>query len=141
MFLEPIEAQATVLEKWMDMQALKDMLDDLPGDEQRAKEMLAAYIAGDETKIHALSDQRARRLPDEGPDRAASTTSRWMTCSTNATRHGSRAIEKHARGGRRRSSPSVRMHLIGKRSVLDLLQKKGYKVTRITPSPRKNVVQ
>src|SRR4051812_20297845 len=37
-FLEPFEAQATVLLRWMNAEALEDMLDDVPGVEQRSKD-------------------------------------------------------------------------------------------------------
>src|SRR3569623_2679175 len=55
-FLEPIEAEEAVLDKWLDVKMLEAMLDDLPGEEQHERDMLAAYIAGDVAKIEQLGD-------------------------------------------------------------------------------------
>ena len=56
-FLEPVRRQLAILGKWMDLKALKMMLDELPESERHAKAMLDAYIAGDEPTMVALSDR------------------------------------------------------------------------------------
>jgi uncharacterized protein YbaP (TraB family) len=107
------------------------ILDELPESEQHARAMLAAYIEGDEPAIVALSDgekadalhhgytaaEYAQEMNDLLYDRNAS----WIP-----------AIEKlHAGGGGFVAVGAL--HLIGPRSVLDLLAHKGYRVTRIAP--------
>src|SRR5205085_12461712 len=49
-YLEPLEKQIAILDKWMDARAIKEQLDDLDSADLHAKEMLAAYIAGDDAK-------------------------------------------------------------------------------------------
>jgi uncharacterized protein YbaP (TraB family) len=128
-YLEDITAQGSVLEKWMDARALKDILDDLAVGEKRSKDMLAAYIAGDEGRIEALSnEERAdflrhgrteKEYDEQMEDLLYKRNASWIP--TLEQIHGGAFIAVGA------------MHLIGKRSVLDLLQQKGYKITRITP--------
>lgn len=130
-FLEPFSAQAAVLLKWMNAQALKDMLDDVPGLEQRTKDMLAAYIAGDEGKILAIADsERGHWLEKGRPAKEYDEQMEDLLYKRNASWIA--PIEKlHAEGGGFIAVGAL--HLIGPRSVLELLEKKGYKVTRLTP--------
>ncbi|MBV8755685.1 MAG: TraB/GumN family protein [Deltaproteobacteria bacterium] len=130
-FLEPIEAEEAVLDKWMDAKMLEAMLDDLPGEEQHARDMLAAYIAGDEAKIEALSDaERAdwKRAGKSDADYDAQMED--LLFSRNAS-WVPELEELHGSGGGFVAVGA--MHLIGKRSVLDLLRQRGYTVTRLTP--------
>jgi uncharacterized protein YbaP (TraB family) len=127
-FLEDIETQGAVLEKWMNARALKDMLDELPVGEQRSKDMLAAYITGDENRILALNEEekadflkhgRTQKEYDEQmEDLLFHRNASWIP--TLEKIHGGAFIAVGA------------MHLIGPKSVLELLQQKGYKVTRVT---------
>lgn len=127
-FLEKIEEEGAVLEKWMNTRALKDMLDDLPGSEKRTKDMLAAYIAGDENRILAINEEekadfvkRGRTLKEydeQMEDLLYKRNASWIPIIEKI--HGDAFIAVGA------------MHLIGKRSVLEMLEQKGYKVTRIT---------
>jgi uncharacterized protein len=130
-FLEPFSAQAAVLLKWMNAQALKDMLDDVPGLEQRSKDMLAAYIAGDEGKIVAIADsERVNWLQKGHPASQYDEQMEDLLYKRNASWIA--PIEKlHAAGGGFIAVGA--MHLVGPRSVLEILEKKGYKVTRLTP--------
>ena len=130
-YLEPIEAEEAVLDKWMDAKMLEAMLDDLPGEEQHAKDMLAAYVAGDEAKIEALSDaERAdwKRAGKSDADYEAQMED--LLFSRNAS-WVPELEELHEKGGGFVAVGA--MHLIGKRSVLDLLRQRGYTVTRLTP--------
>jgi uncharacterized protein YbaP (TraB family) len=127
-FLESIESQGAVLEKWMNAKALKDMLDDLPAGEKRSKAMLAAYIAGDENRILALNeDEKAdflkhgrtqKEYDEQMEDILFHRNASWIPVIEKI--HGGAFIAVGA------------MHLIGPKSVLELLQQKGYKVTRVT---------
>jgi uncharacterized protein YbaP (TraB family) len=130
-FLEPFDHQASVLLKWMNAQALEDMLDDVPGLEQRSKEMLAAYIAGDDGKIVAIADSERVRWTEKGrPVEKYDEQMEDLLYKRNASWIA--PIEKlHADGGGFIAVGAL--HLIGPRSVLELLEKKGYKVTRLTP--------
>ncbi|HTL37691.1 MAG TPA: TraB/GumN family protein [Kofleriaceae bacterium] len=129
-YLEDVKLQGAVLEKWMDAKALKDMLDELDVGEQRAKDMLAAYIAGDGDRIEAISDEERadfirhgrteKEYDEQMEDILYKRNASWIP--TLETIHGGAFIAVGA------------MHLVGKRSVLELLEQKGYKVTRLTPA-------
>jgi uncharacterized protein YbaP (TraB family) len=130
-FLEPFSHQADVLLKWMNAQALKDMLDDVPALEQRSKDMLAAYIAGDAGKIVAIADsERANWLEKGHPEKEYDEQMEDLLYKRNASWIAPIA-KLHAEGGGFIAVGA--MHLVGPRSVLELLEKKGYKVTRLTP--------
>jgi uncharacterized protein len=129
-FLESLEVEATVLEKWMNTRALKDILDDLPGTEQRSKEMLAAYIAGDEAKLLSVFDAERERWKQKGrPLSEYDAQMDDLLYKRNAS--WIEPIEKlHADGGGFIAVGAA--HAVGPKSVLELLEKKGFKVTRVT---------
>lgn len=130
-FLEEAASEAAILEKWMDVKALKAMLDDIPGSEQHTKDMLDAYLAGDEAKMIKLSDDEktdalkhgysAKEFDESMQDMLYSRNAAWIP-----------GIEKmHAAGGGFIAVGA--MHLVGPNNVLELLAKKGYKITRVAP--------
>jgi uncharacterized protein len=129
-FLETIESAAAVLEKWMDTRALRQMLDDLELGEQRAKDMVAAYLSGDEARILALGDEGRDDFKRHGrADAEYDEMMEDLLYRRNAA--WIPAIEKlHAEGGGFIAVGAL--HLAGPRSVNELLEKTGYKVTRIT---------
>ena len=130
-FLEPIEREEQVLDKWMDVRALEAMLDDLPGGEQHSKDMLAAYVAGDEAKIQALTDAERADFKKTGrTDAEYDQQMEDLLFARNAS-WIPELEQLHADGGGFVAVGA--MHLIGPRSVLDLLRQRGYKVTRLTP--------
>lgn len=130
-FLESFEHQASVLLKWMNAQALKDMLDDIPGLEARSKQMLAAYIAGDDARILAVADSERARWKQRGrPEQEYDAQMDDLLYKRNAS--WIEPIEKlHADGGGFIAVGAL--HAIGPKSVLEHLEKKGYKVIRLTP--------
>lgn len=130
-FLESIEHQATVLQKWMNAQALKDMLDDVPGLEARTNEMLAAYIAGDGDKLLSVADSERARWKERGrAEKEYDEQMEDLLYKRNASWIA--PIEKlHADGGGFIAVGAL--HAIGPKSVLEHLEKKAYKVTRLTP--------
>jgi uncharacterized protein YbaP (TraB family) len=130
-FLEPVTRQLAILGKWMDVKALKMLLDELPRSEQHARAMLDAYVAGDEQKIVALSDDEQADALHHGYTAAEyDQEMNEMLYDRNASWID--AIEKlHAQGGGFVAVGAL--HLIGPRSVLALLARKGYQVTRIAP--------
>jgi len=130
-FLEPVTRQLAILGKWMDLKALKMLLDELPEGERHAKAMLDAYIAGDEPAMVALSDREktdallhgytAAEYDQEMNEMLYDRNSSWID-----------ALEKlHAEGGGFVAVGAL--HLLGPRSVLAILAGKGYRVTRIAP--------
>jgi uncharacterized protein len=129
-YLEPLDLQITVLEKWMNARALKDMLDDLDGTEQRAKQMLAAYVEGDGGKLMAVFDAERARWKELGrPESEFDEQMDDLLYKRNASWID--PIEKlHAAGGGFIAVGAA--HALGPRSVPELLEKKGYKVTRVT---------
>jgi len=130
-FLEPATRQLALLGKWMDTRALKMMLDELPEGEQHTRAMLDAYVAGDERKILALADDERGDALRHGYtaaeyDREISELLYERNASWIA------ALEQlHAGGGGFVAVGAL--HLVGPRSVLDLLAHQGYRVTRLAP--------
>lgn len=129
-YLEPFQVQTTALEKWMNTRALKDMLDDLAGGEQRAKDMLAAYVAGDEQKILVIQDSERDDWKKKGrPVSEYDEQMEDLLYKRNASWIA--PIEKlHAEGGGFIAVGAA--HTIGPRSVRELLEKKGFRITRIS---------
>ena len=129
-YLEPIELQMHVLEKWMNARALKDMLDDLDGTERRAKQMLAAYIDGDGAKLMAVFDEERAHWKQTGrPEQEFDEQMDDLLYKRNAS--WIEPIEKlHAEGGGFIAVGAA--HALGPKSVPELLEKKGYKVSRVT---------
>jgi uncharacterized protein len=129
-FLESLAIEAAVLEKWMNVRALKDILDDLPGTEERSKQMLAAYLAGDAAKLLSVFDEERARWKEKGrPESEYDAQMDDLLYKRNAS--WIEPIEKlHAEGGGFIAVGAA--HAVGPRSVLELLAKKGFKVTRVT---------
>jgi uncharacterized protein YbaP (TraB family) len=130
-YLEPFAAEEQVLEKWMDVRAIETMLDDLPGGEQHTKDVLAAYIAGDEAKIEALNEvERADFKKSGRTDAEYDQQMEELLFARNASWVPELEQLHHDGGG---FVAVGALHLIGKRSVLDLLRQRGFRVTRLTP--------
>jgi hypothetical protein len=130
-YLEPVTRQLAILGKWMDVKALKMMLDELPESELRARAMLDAYVEGDENKMIAISDQEKANALQHGYT-AAEYDQAMDELLYNRNASWLEPIEKlHAGGGGFVAVGA--MHLLGQRSVLALLAHKGYQVTRISP--------
>jgi uncharacterized protein YbaP (TraB family) len=130
-FLESADMQVAVFEKWMTTRALTDMLDDLEGTEQRAKEMVAAYMAGDGDKITAIVESERERWKAKGrPDAEFEESMTDMLYKRNAS-WIEPIVKLHAAGGGFIAVGAA--HLVGPRSVLELLEKQGFTVTRLTP--------
>jgi hypothetical protein len=130
-FLEPIETQVTVIEKWLTTRTLGEMLDDVPDTTARTKRLLGAYVSGDEREIqrvtedeHAVALKRGHteaEYRDEMTDLLFRRNASWIPLIDRM----------HADGGGFVAVGTL--HLVGPGSVLDLLRQRGYKVTRITP--------
>lgn len=130
-FLEPAARQLAILGKWMDVKALKLMLDELPTGEQRIQAMLAAYAEGDERKLLAISDDEKTDALQHGyTDSEYEQEMNDLLYTRNASWIA--AIDQlHSEGGGFVAVGAL--HLVGPRSVLDLLAHKGYQVARLVP--------
>ena len=130
-FLEPATRQLALLGKWLDLRALRMMLDDVPANEQHARAMLAAYVAGDDRKILALGDdERAEALRHGYTAPEYDREMEELLYGRNASWIA--AIEKLHDGGGGFVAVGA-LHLVGPRSVLDLLAQRSYHVARVVP--------
>jgi len=128
-YLESASREGAILEKWMNARALKEMLDDLTDIERLSKDMLAAYLAGDDAKMLALTERELRswlkhghtevEYEQEMADLIYDRNASWIE-----------AIEKLHGGGGGFVAVGA-MHLIGKRSVLEMLAARGFTITRL----------
>jgi uncharacterized protein len=130
-YLEPAQKQVALLERWMDIRTLKMLIDKGDAGIEESKQMLAAYVAGDEAKLAGLVDAgKAEALAHGFSDVEYRQQMNEMLYDRNAA--WIPAIERvHAAGGGFIAVGA--MHLIGPRSVLELLTKKGYVITRVAP--------
>ncbi|MCX5747488.1 MAG: TraB/GumN family protein [Proteobacteria bacterium] len=130
-YLEAAGKQLVLLEKWMTVKALKMMLDHLPDTQQATKDLLKAYLAGDDTKIVQLGEDERKAAKESGfTDAEFDEQMKDLLFDRNAS-----WIDKieavHARNNAFIAVGA--MHLLGPKSVLALLAAKGYKVTRLAP--------
>jgi uncharacterized protein YbaP (TraB family) len=106
------------------------MLDDLPGGEKKSKQMLASYLGGDAAGLEQLGDERAEFKKQGKTDAEYDQMMSEMLFDRNAS--WIEPFEKlHAAGGGFVAVGA--MHLVGKRSVLDLLAQRGFTITRVSP--------
>jgi uncharacterized protein len=128
-FLESAAHQLALLRKWMDLKALRVMLDQLSTSEQHTRAMLDAYVEGDERKIVEISDREKDQALQHGYT-AAEYDQEMTELLYDRNASWIDHIERlHAAGGGFVAVGT--MHLVGPRSVLALLADKGYTVTRV----------
>lgn len=129
-YLEEAALQQALLDKWLDARMLKMMLDERAKSADKTKEMLAAYESGDEAKLEQMSfDKQA--WTDAGRDAAEfDQMMKELLLDRNASWIA--PIEKMMADGDAFIAVGA-AHLVGKGSVLDLLQQKGYTTTRVIP--------
>jgi uncharacterized protein YbaP (TraB family) len=130
-FLEPFELQVAVLEKWMTARVLRDILDDVAKADQRSKQLLDAYVSGDEAKMLAIADEERADWKAHGhPEHEFDEQMEDLLYKRNASWIA--PIENlHADGGGFIAVGAA--HTVGPRSIVDLLEKRGFQVTRLTP--------
>jgi uncharacterized protein YbaP (TraB family) len=128
-YLEAASKQAALLERWMDAKALKLMIDTSDKSIDLTKQMVAAYIAGDDGKLVSLNEgQKGEALKHGYTEAEFTQQSADMLWDRNAA--WIPAIEQmHAKGGGFIAVGAL--HLVGKKSVLEMLEAKGYKIRRI----------
>jgi uncharacterized protein len=128
-FLEPASKQLSILDKWMDLQSFKEILDDLPGTEKRNKELLAAYEAGDLTLLERVERDGRAEFEKTRPAATYDAMMKELLYDRNASWID--AIEKLHQTGNGFVAVGA-MHLVGTGSVLELLQKRGFTITRVS---------
>jgi uncharacterized protein YbaP (TraB family) len=128
-FLEPAARQAAILEKHMNAKALRLMLDDLPKIERQSRQLLEAYVAGDEARFLAITEEQRADALAHGYTAAEYDESMEDLLYRRNASWIARIQRMHASGGAFVAVGA--MHLMGPRSVLELLQQKGYKVARL----------
>jgi len=131
-YLEPPGVALDALEKHVDLRSLKRTLDDPAHDKTVIEAIVAAYVSGDAdrlvTTLDESEDLRKRGLTD------AEIKDRMEALFYKRNEQWIDPFEKmHASGGGFVAVGSG--HLVGKRSMLDLLEQRGYKVTRVTACP------
>lgn len=130
-YLEHTTHQLEILLKWMDVKALEMMLDELPESEHRARAMLDAYVEGDDQKIVAISDLEKEAALQHGYTTAEYDQEMEEMLYGRNMRWIPTIDRLHAWGGAFVAVGAL--HLVGPRSVLELLARKGYQVKRVAP--------
>jgi hypothetical protein len=125
-YLEPATSQVAFLERWIDVDALKATLDDLPDRRAAARALVAAYVAGDLRRLEELSAAPPGSTGHDLEEHAAMMeqllyrrNAAWVAPIEAMHRDGGAMVAVGA------------MHLLGPRSVLKLLEQRGYRVERV----------
>lgn len=132
-YLEPPSKQLALLDKWLGLRQLQEMLDDLGHVEVRNRELLAAYESGSVEKIaQAEANGKADFLKLGHPVQEYETMMKEMLLERNASWIA--PLEKMASDGGGFVAVGA-MHLVGAGSVLALLEKAGFTVARVEYTP------
>lgn len=129
-YLEEAKLQQELLDRWLDVRMVKAMLDELTEGDQKTKEMLDAYIAGDEALVEKLTNDRSGWEKTGRPDADYDLMMKELLADRNASWIA--PLEKMFADGNGFAAVGA-AHLIGKGSVLELLRAKGYEITRVEP--------
>lgn len=130
-FLEKAALEVAVLERHMNLKMLKMMLDTVEKSAAQTKQMLEVYLAGDADAIIATNEEQRKDALAHGFT-AAEYEEQMEDILYRRNTAWIEPIEKlHAAGGGFVAVGA--MHLVGKRSVNEMLEKRGFKLTRITP--------
>jgi len=128
-YLEEAKLQQKLLDKWLDVRALKMMLDEADKGEDKNQEMLSAYISGDEAAVEKLTYDKSAWKQAGRDEKEFDQMLDELLLRRNAS--WIPAIEKMIATGDAFVAVGA-AHLIGKGSVLDLLRQKGYTVSRVS---------
>jgi uncharacterized protein YbaP (TraB family) len=130
-YLEEGALQAAILAKYLDIKALKMMIDTAEHGAAQTKAMLDAYVGGSpEGILKVTEDQKADSLAHGYTEKEYAEQMEEMVYKRNASWIDK--LEKmHADGGGFVAVGAL--HLIGKRSVLEMLGEKGFTITRLNP--------
>lgn len=133
-YFETLAFQFRLFEKWFDTRELKSMLDHLPAVKATTVAMRTAYVTGDVTAMLAVQEsERAQWIARGRTEADYAELMEDFLYRRNASWIA--PIEKlHAEGGAFIAVGAL--HLVGPRSVVDLLEKQGFKVTRVVSTVR-----
>jgi uncharacterized protein YbaP (TraB family) len=124
-YLEDVSVQEKALIKWMDATALKEALDELDKAKQIEDTMVDAYIKGDADTVLKITMDRddwkrsQKEFDEQMDDLLYNRNAAWIPVLDKLFADGGAFVAVGA------------AHLLGDKSVVDLLQKKGYTVTRV----------
>lgn len=120
-FLETIAVQSALLARFMDIEYLQEFVGNMKAHKRSLAQQARIYRSGDERALYqdAILDME-KHIGTDGMDALMYQRNRsWMP-----------AIEEHVqRGGAFIMVGAA--HLVGDKSVIDLLRKRGYRVTRV----------
>jgi hypothetical protein len=129
-YLEEARAQLALLDKLFDAAALKEMIDELAAGKNKNAALLPVYAAGDEDKMAAMIVDRSSWSSSSRSEAELEAQLEAMLYARNAAWiPGIEAL--HAAGGAFIAVGAA--HLVGPRSVVDLLRGRGFTVTRVAP--------
>jgi uncharacterized protein YbaP (TraB family) len=129
-FLEPAVKQLALLDKWMDARAIKESLEDAEDGRQKNLELITAYVAGDADKAIAMSKDDSDFVKEGRSHADFVQFMKELALDRNAS--WIPEIEDMAKKGDAFVAVGA-LHLLGDGSVVDLLGKDGWTVTRVTP--------
>jgi uncharacterized protein len=130
-YLEEGSLQAALLAKHMDLRALKMMIDQHEKGPAQSRAMLDAYIAGDPDAILKITTDQEKDTIAYGYTKKEydEQMNELLYKRNDSWIAGIEAM--HAQGNAFVAVGAL--HLIGPRSVLESLEKKGFKITRLSP--------
>jgi uncharacterized protein YbaP (TraB family) len=129
-YLEEARMQQELLDRWLDARMVKVMLDQIAEGNQKTQQMLDAYVAGDDATVEKLTNDRSGWEKTGRPDADYDQMMKELLADRNASWIA--PLEEMFEDGKAFAAVGA-AHLIGKGSVIELLQAKGYEITRIEP--------
>jgi uncharacterized protein YbaP (TraB family) len=131
-YLEPASKDALLLDKWMNAKAVKAILDKDDYGKKDIEDLLAAYQEGDVAKMRADAEkEKADALAHGYTPEEYDAEMHDMLIDRNAS--WIEPIEKLHQKGNGFIAVGA-LHLVGPQNVLEMLQAKGYTVTRVEPA-------
>lgn len=127
-FLEPASLQIKLLEKWVDTRVLKQLVDDYDASKHMLEDAMVAYMIGDDASLSSLvmprDSMREAGFTDAEIEEAAAgmiydRNAAWIAKLEGMFAAGDAFVAVGAG------------HLIGTKSVVEMLEAKGYKITRL----------
>jgi uncharacterized protein YbaP (TraB family) len=127
-FLEPAAHQIKLLEKWIDTRVLKHMIDDYDANKRMLEDALVAYMVGDDAALAAMAVPRDTLKEAGFSDAEVDQMTSELIYERNAAWLGQ--LEGLLAAGDAFVAVGA-AHLIGPKSVVELLGANGYKISRV----------
>jgi len=129
-FLEEPAFQDALLDRWLDVRALRSILDDLPGNEEAQRKMLTAYARGDDAALSDMATDRAAWAASGRSEAEFDEMNRAILYQRNASWIA--PLEQLAAEGEVFCAVGA-AHLFGPEGVLSLLVERGWSSRRVAP--------